>query len=160
VNFYQRGGRYYCDFYINRKRVRKAMPVASNDEEAKQEAERIYEQEVIKQIAWQPLTVKPICSPGNFGGACELMVCADLLLRGFDVYRSVTRHGKFDLVASKEGRLCRIEVKAARSVGETTRAAKVRADQCGTHDILAHVFILEGRVKYTPDIDAWVEAAR
>lgn len=48
------------------------------------------------------------------GGASELIVCADLLLRGAAVYRSVAYHCMADLVADIGGRLLRVEVRSAR----------------------------------------------
>lgn len=47
------------------------------------------------------------------GGISELVVCADLLRRGFPVYRAVTFHSAADLVTDIRGRLIRVEVRSA-----------------------------------------------
>jgi hypothetical protein len=47
----------------------------------------------------------------DVGAACELIVAADLLRRGFAVYRNVSQAGITDLVALKNGRVLRVQVK-------------------------------------------------
>lgn len=46
------------------------------------------------------------------GAACEMIVCAELLMAGFEVYRAISSSAPFDLVAEFDGELIRIEVKA------------------------------------------------
>src|SRR5579872_6612397 len=48
----------------------------------------------------------------HLGAASELIASADLLLRGFDVFRAVAAACPCDLVAMKDGALIRIEVKS------------------------------------------------
>lgn len=57
-------------------------------------------------------------NPAFIGGACELVVAADLLKRGIPTYRSLTPSAAFDLVADYEGQLFRIEVRAAKKKDE------------------------------------------
>lgn len=49
----------------------------------------------------------------NKGAAVELMVCADLLSKGFDVYRSVSPNSACDVIAVASERVLRIEVKSS-----------------------------------------------
>lgn len=56
---------------------------------------------------------KGICS-GTVGAIAELVVCADLMKKGFDVYRAVSPHAYADLIAIKDGRLYQFEVRTAR----------------------------------------------
>jgi hypothetical protein len=50
-------------------------------------------------------------SAQHTGAAGELRICADLLLRGYEVYRNVSSAG-VDVVAYKNGKFYRVEVKA------------------------------------------------
>lgn len=49
---------------------------------------------------------------GHKGAACELLASAHLLSKGAQVFRSVSPHSPFDLVAYRNGTLYRVEVKA------------------------------------------------
>jgi hypothetical protein len=46
------------------------------------------------------------------GAACELAVCADLLRKGFDVFRNVSPNGISDLVIMKAGHVLTVQVKS------------------------------------------------
>jgi PD-(D/E)XK nuclease superfamily protein len=50
-------------------------------------------------------------STAHRGTQGELLVCCDLLGKGYDVYRSVSPSAKCDLVAIKPGVILRIEVR-------------------------------------------------
>ena len=50
-------------------------------------------------------------SAGTVGALSELVVCADLLARGYSVFRSVSPHSFCDIIAFKNGVLMRVEVK-------------------------------------------------
>lgn len=78
------------------------------------------------------------------GAICEVQVSADLMKRGYEVYRTMSHHASCDLVALRNDKLVRIEVRAAKK------------GQCGTHgvyDCLAAVDP-DGTIYYRPDIDA------
>lgn len=51
--------------------------------------------------------------PAFVGAAAELVAAADLMRRGFPVYRACAPAANFDLVAVVEGRLLRVEVRSA-----------------------------------------------
>lgn len=48
----------------------------------------------------------------NTGAAAELLVCADLMYRGWHVYRCVSPHAPADLIATKGESMVRVEVRA------------------------------------------------
>jgi hypothetical protein len=81
----------------------------------------------------------------------ELMVCADLLRRGFHVYRSVSSTSGCDLVAIHEDRVIRVEVKTAvrRKSGELK--GLLRDGQPSKHDVLALV-AYDGEIQYVPEV--------
>ena len=57
----------------------------------------------------------------NIGAKNELVVAADLIEKGFNVFRSLTPNAPFDLVAYRNKRLYRIEVKTAKLNSDGTR---------------------------------------
>lgn len=94
---------------------------------------------------------------GSAGAVAELLVCTDLLRRGFDVYRSVSVNAACDVVAGhSDGRLCRIEVKSAVTRNGATRFKRHRYDR-SKHDALALVFLREHRIEYIPPVLEWFE---
>lgn len=50
-------------------------------------------------------------SPGTVGAIAEMLVCADLLRRGYDVFRAVSPNSPADLVVLYEHKLYSIEVR-------------------------------------------------
>jgi hypothetical protein len=57
--------------------------------------------------------VKPSSKPtgADLGAAYELLVAADLIRKGFDVFRNMSPNGPVDLVVYKNRRCCRVQVK-------------------------------------------------
>lgn len=53
-----------------------------------------------------------ILSTSNVGAMAEILVCADLLSRQYEVYRNVSPNGINDVVAYKEGQYYGIDVKS------------------------------------------------
>jgi PD-(D/E)XK endonuclease len=47
----------------------------------------------------------------SVGAKSELLVCCDLLSKGYEVFRNVSAHGSCDLIAVKKETILRIEVK-------------------------------------------------
>lgn len=50
----------------------------------------------------------------NVGAASELRVAADLMLRGFDVFRALSPQCSCDLAILRDGKLLRVEVRSGR----------------------------------------------
>jgi len=55
----------------------------------------------------------PVAKP-FIGAMNELIVCSDLLSKGYHVFRNVSQHGPCDMVIIKDNKCFRIEVKTAR----------------------------------------------
>lgn len=72
----------------------------------------------------------------------ELIVAADLIARGYEVFKNVAVHGKVDLIAWKAGRCLTIQVKCQRRAVTIKTAAEVVAIVLPSH-----------RVIYTPEVD-------
>lgn len=78
------------------------------------------------------------CAKGPQG---ELFVCIDLMNRGFEVFRAVGNFESFDLVAHKDGRLLRIQVKAGSDMTNL---------RFGRQDIVAFVNLISRTIEYDP----------
>ncbi len=52
-------------------------------------------------------------SSGDIGASYELLVSAELMQRGFDVFRNLSPNGPVDLVVYKDGKLLRVQVKGS-----------------------------------------------
>lgn len=50
----------------------------------------------------------------SVGAIAEYMVCIDLLKKGFDVFKSISPASNCDILALKEGRVLKLEVRTAR----------------------------------------------
>lgn len=81
---------------------------------------------------------------GDHGAANELIVCADLLARGFSVYRSTSQSAPVDLVILKGSLLIKVEVSTAKFSGGYISHAKKKAD-C---DLLA--LVVGKQILYSP----------
>lgn len=77
------------------------------------------------------------------GTMFELLVAADLLKRGFEVFKSVSHAASCDLIAHKDGYLIRIEVKgrryAKRKKGHSWTKGYGKFKDCRQFDVLARV---------------------
>lgn len=88
-------------------------------------------------------------SATNTGAVGELLVAADLLRRGFAVYRSVSPSSPCDLIAQKDAALLRVEVtKGTRYRSGNTAFAP---HQPNRRDLLA-VWFADGEIRYDPPI--------
>lgn len=92
----------------------------------------------------KPSSAEGVCT-GSLGSAHELLVCADLLKRGWEVFRSVSSHASVDLIAHKNGVLKRVEVTTgSRKVdGGISHPTKDPA----RHDVLA-IVLYSGEIVY------------
>jgi len=97
----------------------------------------------------------PFQTPHNrsvVGSASELLACADLLKRGFSVFRAVSGCCSCDIVILKGKTLLRVEVKTAYRNESGRGVCAVNQRQVGQHDILAKVFLVENVIEYTPPL--------
>ncbi len=79
---------------------------------------------------------------GSIGSIGELLVAADLLKRGYEVFRSVSPSTSCDLAILKSGKLIRVEVrtgyrlKNGKILTERTHRADILAINCGKDGII------------------------
>jgi hypothetical protein len=85
---------------------------------------------------------------GSIGAIGEMRVCADLLSKGFEVFRSVSQSTSCDLVSLWKGKPRRIEVRTGR-YGVGGRLAYPKGDPSKS-DIMA--VVLHDKIVYIPDI--------
>lgn len=88
----------------------------------------------------------------QLGAACELIVSADLIRKGHDVYRALSPSAPFDLVSHMDGVLTRVEVRTAQERRDGSLTVPVKSsDNC---DLYA--FVCGDRIEYVipDDIDA------
>jgi hypothetical protein len=85
---------------------------------------------------------------GKVGAIGELIVCADLLRRGYDVYRAVSQSAPFDIAILSGGQLRRIEVRTGQRLaggGVTYAKNRIEADHVAV--------VVEGTVRfYEPEL--------
>jgi hypothetical protein len=84
---------------------------------------------------------------GHTGAASELVVCVDLIRRGYDVFRAVSPQCSCDLIAMKGINVFRVEVRTSQVLPNK----KMRASRHGKYDILA--LVREWEVVYDPPIE-------
>ena len=83
-------------------------------------------------------------SSGKAGAVQELLVCADLLRLGYDVFRSVSPHSSCDIVIVKEGLFLRVEV----TTGHLNKNGEIRYPhhKPNNYDIIA--IVTKGAISY------------
>lgn len=89
-------------------------------------------------------------SSHTIGCISEMLVCADLLQKGWHVYRSISPHAPDDLVARREKKTVAVEVRSGRQnrAGVISCAKPIREK---TWDVLA-VVLPSGEIHYQPEI--------
>lgn len=78
-----------------------------------------------------------------------MLVCADLLLKGYAVFRAVSPACSCDLIVLKDGKLCRVEV----TTGHRRDNGKVNCPlkTPGAYDVLAIVVDDGKEIVYEPN---------
>ncbi len=89
-----------------------------------------------------------VIATGSVGAAAEMAVCADLLMRGYAVFRAVSQACPCDLAVLRDGRLLRIEVKT----GYRTASGGVQYPKLSKEhfDVLAIVMRHNREIIYEP----------
>jgi len=75
---------------------------------------------------------------GTKGAIGELRVCTDLLARGYEVFRAVSPSASCDLIAVRDGRIWRVEVRSAPCYGGKVYKSRPKKD-AGKQDVYAWV---------------------
>lgn len=156
------------DAYINERRIRRlrydSRELAETELrilQLKGDCERYglpvddAETEIPEKI-WQRFETVVECKIGAIGATAELLVAADLLRRGYDVYRSVASNADCDLIVGRYKKLCRIEVKSAVVRDGYVRFKSHRMNLLA-HDVLALCFLRDFRIEYRPPIERWFD---
>ena len=91
-------------------------------------------------------------SKGSLGAAVESIICGDLLLKGFDVYRAVTPNALCDLVIIKDKEVLRVEVKTCLIYQKTGRIHYASPNP-ENYDILALYHVSTKTIIYNPEIE-------
>jgi len=90
-------------------------------------------------------------SKSTTGAASELFVSADLLCRGFDVFRAVSPCCSCDLIAVKGKLFLRIEVKTGRIFNEKIIFPSIKGKMAERYDILA-ICVNCQKIIYKPEL--------
>lgn len=94
---------------------------------------------------------KPMLSTGVSGACGELAVSVDLLRRGYEVFRAVSPACSCDLVALKDGKSYRVEVRTSQA-----GAPKPTAKDAGRFDIFAACTGSAMTIQYSPEVDGYI----
>ncbi len=99
---------------------------------------------------WYVINPRAALSPGTAGALNELIVSADLISKGYDVFRAFSPNASCDLVIIKEKRILRVEVKSINKtfVGElsiTPTVKRISAEKC---DVIALVVRCSKEIVY------------
>jgi Holliday junction resolvase len=85
-------------------------------------------------------------SKGKTGAISELLVCANLLEKGYEVFRSVSQDCSCDLLAMKDNKILKIEVKTVAINKNGSLNYGIAKENINRFDILANV--VDGIILY------------
>lgn len=90
----------------------------------------------------------------HMGAIAELLVAADLLNKGYEVFRALSSGCSCDIAVLKSGKLLRIEVKTRRRTSSGNVSTAPTTHQVGKHDVMAIYVPGEPEIIYTglPDL--------
>ena len=98
---------------------------------------------------WSSEIPKTSIPRGSIGAVSELVVCADLLAKGYYVFRNVSAHGPCDIIILKNDKCFRVEVKTGTMLPTGTMVHSP-VSEGESHDILA--VVLDGRAIYLNEL--------
>lgn len=105
-----------------------------------------------RETAYSPPPAYEDLSRGTIGAVHELIAAADLMRRGYHVFRAMSPSSPADLIAYKDaGRILRIEVRTGRRRKDGQLTYLKKNVDAGRNDVYA-VVTHEGEVAYVPDI--------
>lgn len=91
---------------------------------------------------------------GTAGAISELLVAADLLRRGYAVFRALSQSCSCDLAILKGSQLLRVEVRSGYRTVNGAVSSSIQSKDKGRYDLLAVVFRADGSIHYTPSLDS------
>lgn len=93
---------------------------------------------------------KNLINPGGVGSIAELKVCIEFTEKGWDIFRAISPHAKFDLVAEKDGQLIRVEVTTGfKTIGGSLLHSKHKTKE--RYDVLAVYLPSSGEIVFMPN---------
>lgn len=90
-------------------------------------------------------------SSGTVGAIYELRIATDLMLKGWYIFRALSPNGPVDLVAIKEDKILRVQVRKARRYRRSGRIAYRPPKDTHSYDLLA-LCLSDGSTIYIPEI--------
>lgn len=112
---------------------------------------KAHSKKVIAQRRELNLGAKLNLSGGKIGKINEFIVAIDLLKRGYEVYSAFEDTHPFDILALKDDKLLKIEVKTANILPSGLKIYAMKKNQEEKHDILALVDNLQN-IEYRPEL--------
>ena len=88
----------------------------------------------------------PGLAPGTVGAVSELIACADLLVKGYEVFRAVSPSCSCDLIALRGSEVKRVEVRTEQGGSKSV----ARKEDSGKQDHFA--VVTKNRVIYIPEL--------
>lgn len=88
-------------------------------------------------------------SNSTIGAMHEMLVCADLLGKGYEVFKSISPHSSCDIAIIKDGNLLRVEVTTGQILSSSGKVCRPHKD-FSRFDVLA-VVLRNGKINYEPD---------
>lgn len=85
---------------------------------------------------------------GQVGALSELIVCADLIRKGYEVFRAVSQHCSCDLTILKDGKLQRVEVRTGYRLRSGKASSLPTTKDQGRYDLFA--IVVDGVPEYFP----------
>lgn len=92
----------------------------------------------------------PELTRGTIGAISELRAATNLMEMGFHVFRSLSPQSPCDLIAMKDGKMIRVEVRTGSEYKFTGNVSFAGIIDPAKHDILA--IVLPDRIIYQPEI--------
>jgi hypothetical protein len=89
-------------------------------------------------------------SNGSMGALSEMVVCADLLRKGYEVFRAVSPSCSCDLIVQRNNKQARVEVRTGRRLVSGDIHAPFGPKDAGRQDVLA--IVVDGVVEYRPSL--------
>jgi PD-(D/E)XK endonuclease len=93
-------------------------------------------------------------SPLKTGAMSELKVCADLMNKGFDVFRAVAQNASCDIVAIRNNQVIRVEVRTTSESDNGNIRQAIKSVDVGRSDCYA--WVTENGITYEPELETIV----
>lgn len=150
---YLRGTRWWIKYYVRGKSVRESTGSVDRQVAEAMLSERCVQTLTLKKklgstevpafLDSNHRGIERILLKSAVGTSSELLVCSDLLMHGYEVFRAVSQHASCDLVAMKDGVCHRVQVKTG-TVDKRGCILISMLKERGRYDLLAAVVKYKG----------------